>query len=92
MTQPYQTSNPLSARPAHRPGRLLTPAIIRHLSDADPIENALAKRKALLRKAAERTVDGFGTPAAQSFKLSPQPNAQTTSLPLDTMQREPILF
>jgi transposase len=54
--------------------------------DFNPIEMAFAKLKALLRKAAERTVDGLWTAIGASSTSSPQPNAPTTSAPPDTMQ------
>jgi hypothetical protein len=50
------------------------------------IENAFAKLKALLRKAAERTVDGLWTAIGRLVDLFPPPNAETTSPPQDTMQ------
>ncbi len=39
--------------------------------DFNPIENAFAKLKALLRKAAERTVDGLWTTIGQLIELFP---------------------
>ena len=56
--------------------------------DFNPIENAFAKLKALLRAAAERTVDGLWDTSAASSTASPPTNALTTSPPQDTMQPE----
>jgi len=48
--------------------------------DFNPIENAFAKLKALLRKAAERTIGGLWvTPSAASSTSSRPPSAPTTS-------------
>ena len=52
--------------------------------DFNPIENAFAKLKALLRKAAARTRDTSGSRSARRSKPSPQANAATTSPPQDT--------
>ena len=41
--------------------------------DLNPIEQAFAKLKALLRKAAERTVDGLWTRIGQPLDLFPPP-------------------
>jgi hypothetical protein len=57
--------------------------------DFDPIENAFAKLKTLLRNEPSTAV---GTLSAQSSEPSPQPNAQTTSPPPDTVQRDWILL
>jgi len=54
--------------------------------DFNPIENAFAKLKALLRKAAERTLDGLWSAIGRSIDASHQPNAATTSSPQDTLQ------
>jgi transposase len=40
--------------------------------DFNPIENALAKLKALLRKAAERTMDGLWSAIGQMIDLFPR--------------------
>ena len=56
--------------------------------DFNPIEKLFAKFKALLRKAAQRTVDGLGTPSANASTSSRRANAQTTSRPKDTNQPE----
>ena len=47
--------------------------------DLNPIEQAFAKLKALLRKAAERSVDGLWNAIGQLLDLSHQPSAPTTS-------------
>ena len=52
--------------------------------DFNPIENAFAKLKALLRKAAERTVGALWDRIGFLLDTSRQPNAQTTSEPLGT--------
>ena len=49
--------------------------------DFSPIENAFAKLKALLRKAAERTIEGLSKEISRSSKPSPHPSAPTTSPP-----------
>src|SRR3954452_7762607 len=54
--------------------------------DFNPIENAFAKLKALLRKAAERTVNAFGPPSDASSTSSLHANAPTTSPPQDTIR------
>ncbi len=55
----------------------------------NPIENAFAKLKALLRKAAERTIEGLWRAIGRLLDLfTPAPNAPTTSLQPDTMQPE----
>jgi hypothetical protein len=53
--------------------------------DFNPIENAFAKLKALLRKAAERTVGDLWTVIGRIRDLFTHPNAQTTLPPQDTM-------
>ena len=60
--------------------------------DFNPIENAFAKLKALLRKAAERTVEGLWTAIANSSTSSNQKNAKTSSQPLATMHADGILL
>jgi len=54
--------------------------------DFNPIEMAFAKLKALLRKAAERTVDASGPPSAASSTSSHHRNAPTISPQRATMQ------
>jgi len=56
--------------------------------DFNPIENAFAKLKALLRKAAARTIDGLWSAIARSSTPSIQPNAPTTSPPQATTQHD----
>jgi transposase len=56
--------------------------------DFNPIETAFAKLKALLRKAAERTVDPSRRRSAASLTFSPRPTAETTSPPQATMQHD----
>ncbi len=58
--------------------------------DFNPIENAFAKLKALLRKAAQRTVEGLWAKIAELPPASRHANAQTTSPPQDTIEREGI--
>ena len=52
--------------------------------DLNPIENAFAKLKALLRKAAERTIDGLWRRIGLLLDAFTPPNAQTTSRTPDT--------
>ena len=54
--------------------------------DLNPIEQAFAKLKALLRTAAARTVRRSGTPSASCSTPSPPPNVPTTS-PMPAMFR-----
>ena len=56
--------------------------------DFNPIEKLFAKFKALLRKAAERTVDGLWNTIGECPTSSRRANAQTTSRPLGTNQPE----
>ena len=57
--------------------------------DFNPIENAFAKLKALLRKAAERTVDGLWDAIGRLLDLfTARANAETTSKPQDMMQTD----
>ena len=56
--------------------------------DFNPIENAFAKLKALLRKAAERSVDGLWNAIGRTSTASPRLNAKTTSTPQDTLQHD----
>ncbi len=58
--------------------------------DFNPIENAFAKLKAMLRKAAERTVDGLWTAVGRIVDSSHQPSAPTISPPQDTIQTDGI--
>lgn len=58
--------------------------------DFNPIEKAFAKLKALLRYAAERTVQACGQPSAGSSISFNPPNVQTTSPQPDTMQPDRI--
>lgn len=58
--------------------------------DFNPIENAFAKRKALLRKAAERTISGLWGAIVRIIDLFPPTDAQTTSAPQDTLQPDRI--
>ena len=53
--------------------------------DLNPIENAFAKLKALLRKAAERTIDGLWQRIGLLLDAFTPRNAQTTSQQQDTM-------
>jgi hypothetical protein len=57
-------------------------------------EKAFAKLKTLLRKAAERTVDGLwiAVGALLPTFIPAEPNVQTTSLPPDTTQPEWFLL
>ena len=60
--------------------------------DLNPIEQAFAKLKALLRKAAERTVDGLWNTIGKLLDLFRQTNAPTTSpTPAILAQRENAL-
>ena len=52
-------------------------------TDFNPIEYAFAKLKALLRKAAEQTVDGLRTAIGRIADLFVQTNVETTSPPQD---------
>ena len=54
--------------------------------DFNPIEQAFAKLKALLRKAAARTLDALEAPSPPPSTPSPRTNAPTTS-PLQAMNR-----
>jgi len=56
--------------------------------DFNPIEKAFARLKAMLRKAAERTVSGFGTSSASLSTSSNPPNAPTTSGRAATIQTD----
>jgi transposase len=54
--------------------------------DFDPIENAFANLKALLRKSRSEPPRASGAPSDASSNASPQPNAPTTSEPPDTIR------
>ena len=54
--------------------------------DLNPIEQVFAKLKLLLRKAAERTVEGHGNASAPCLTPSHLTNAQTTSGIADMLQ------
>lgn len=58
--------------------------------DFNPIENAFSKLKSHLRKAAERTVDGLWNAIGRVIDLFTPPNAEISSRPQDTMQRDRI--
>src|SRR5690606_26279062 len=58
--------------------------------DLNPIEQVFAKLKALLRKAAERTVEPPGDASANSSTTSPPPSAPTTSRTPATLQYDRI--
>ena len=60
--------------------------------DLNPIEQAFAKLKSLLRKASERTVRRPGSASALCWPVSQHRNAPTTSPTLDTLQREAIML
>ena len=60
--------------------------------DFNPIENAFAKLKALLRTAAQRPSRASGPLSAASSRRSHHANAPTTSLPQAIMQRDRILL
>ena len=60
--------------------------------DFNPIENAFAKLKALLRKAAERTIEGLWAAIGASSTSSPRRSASTTLLPLDTSRIKPKML
>ncbi|MET4024081.1 transposase [Bradyrhizobium sp. S3.2.12] len=55
-------------------------------SPDNTIENAFAKFKSSLCKAAARTVDTLEAAIADAYRAFPLPNALTTSLPQDTVQ------
>ena len=58
--------------------------------DLNPIEQAFAKMKALLRKAAARTTKTLAERSARCPTASPQKSAQTTSATLDMLQPKQI--
>jgi len=58
--------------------------------DFNPIEKAFSKLKALLRKAAARTVESLWIAIGSLIPASRQPNAQTTSPQQDMMQPDRI--
>jgi transposase len=57
-------------------------------SDFNPIENAFAKLKALLRKAAERTLEGLWDAIGHLLQAFTPNEAPTTSPPQDTMHND----
>ena len=75
----------IRATPSKRPARRLL-YLPPYSPDFNPIENAFSKLKALLRKAAERTVEGLWTPSAHCCRPSRRTNAPTSS-PLPDMTR-----
>ena len=56
--------------------------------DFNPIENAFAKLKAHLRKAAQRTVDGLWAAIGRIIDIFKPAECKTTSPPQDTMQQD----
>ena len=74
---------PAHRRPTIRAAIEAAGAVLRHLPpyspDFNPIENAFAKLKALLRKAAARTMTISGTPSAMRCLNSLPRSAPTTS-------------
>ena len=58
--------------------------------DFNPIENAFPKLNALLRKAAERTIESLWTTIGRISNSSPRTNAATISQPQAMMQRDRI--
>jgi len=60
--------------------------------DFNPIEKLFAKFKALLRKAAERTIEGLWNAIGESLGPSAHANAQTTSRPqaMSQLERKPL--
>ncbi len=60
--------------------------------DFNPIENAFAKLKALLRKAPSGPSKASGAPSANSSISSPRRKSKTSSPPQATMQRDRILL
>ena len=60
--------------------------------DFNPIENAFAKLKCLLKKAAARTRDALWDAIRDALRSSHRQNAQTTSPPQATSQNERILL
>jgi hypothetical protein len=53
-------------------------------------ENAFSKLKALLRKAAERTIDALWSTIGNLINLFTQTNAEITSPPQDIIQHDRI--
>ena len=84
--QPVETvimdNLPAHRRPTIRAAIEAADAALRHLppysTDFNPIENAFAKLKALLRKAATRTIDDLWNAIAMHCQSSPLASAQTT--------------
>ena len=60
--------------------------------DLNPIEQAFAKMKTLLRKADARTIDQPGGPSARCSIASRRPNAPTTSGTPDMLQPDQIVL
>ena len=60
--------------------------------DFNPIENAFAKLKSILRKVAARSIDKLWNAIREAPHSSRQPNAQTTSSPPDMNRNEQILL
>ncbi len=60
--------------------------------DFNPIEQAIAKIKALLRKAAARTVEALDAAIASALDAFPPTSAQTTSRTPATSQIDPKLL
>ena len=75
MTSSSWTISPPTRSPASRKAIAGRGAELRYLPpyspDLNPIEQAFAKLKALLRKAAERTVDGLWNAIGQLLDLFP---------------------
>ena len=69
--------------------KLLPPA---YSPDLNPIEQAFAKMKTLLRKADARTIDDTWRTIGALLIASPQPNAQTTSGMQDMLQPDQIVL
>jgi transposase len=59
-----------------------------YIPDFNPIENAFAKVKALLPKAAERSVDGLWSAIGRIIDCFTQTEAKTSSPPQDTVQHD----
>nr|WP_312595546.1 transposase [Brevundimonas sp.] len=57
-----------------------------HIPDLNPIENAFAKREALLLKPLARSIDLVWDASPASFRPTNPAIATATSTPLDTMQ------
>lgn len=66
------------------------PCLPPYSPDFNPIENAFSKLKALLRKAAERSIDGLWNTIGKLLHSSRLMNARTISPQQDMMQHERI--